>query len=72
MNVTLVQTRDHSKATVQFITRTHSGSYVGISMLNEMSYYLMTDNEITPSRILKSLYKLEPFTKYDNYFLVYI
>ena len=63
MNVTTVQTRDHSKETVQLVTRTHPGAFVGISILRSINYIYQADNVLTPSRILKSLYKLEPFTK---------
>ena len=30
MNVTMVQTRDHSKQTVQVVTRSQPGSFVGL------------------------------------------
>ncbi len=63
MNVTTVQARDHSKETVQLVTRTRPGSFVGVSLLRTVNYIFQADNAITPSRILKSLYKLEPFAK---------
>ncbi len=63
MNITLVQTRDHSKATVQLVTRTHAGSYIGINVLRGLNYYYQADSAVTYSRILKKLYTLEPFTR---------
>ncbi|XP_046648840.1 CD109 antigen-like [Daphnia pulicaria] len=63
MNVTTVQVRDHSKETVQLVTRTRPGAYFGVSLLRTLSYMFQADNELTPSRVLKALYKLEPFTK---------
>jgi hypothetical protein len=64
MNVTTVQVRDHSKETVQLVTRTRPGAFVGVSLLRSINYIFQADNDINPSRVLKALYKLEPFTKY--------
>ena len=64
MNLTTVQVRDHSKETVQLVTRTRPGAYFGVSLLRTLNYVFQADNELTPSRVLKALYKLEPFTKY--------
>jgi hypothetical protein len=64
MNVTTVQVRDHSKETVQLVTRTRPGAYFGVSLLRTLNYIFQADNELTPSRVLKALYKMEPFTKY--------
>lgn len=72
MNVTTVQARDHSKETVQLVTRTRPGAYVGVSLLRTINYNFQADNELTPSRILKSLYKLEPFTRYQIFSLVFL
>lgn len=63
MNITTVQFRDHSKETVQLVSRTLPRSFVGLSVLRYMNYLYQADNVVTPSRMLKSLYKLEPFTK---------
>ena len=63
MNVTTVQIRDHSKRTVQLVTRSHPGSFVGISLLRAINYGFKADNEVSPSRILQALYQLEPHTK---------
>uniref|UniRef100_A0A0P5QY90 Macroglobulin complement-related protein n=1 Tax=Daphnia magna TaxID=35525 RepID=A0A0P5QY90_9CRUS len=63
VNVTAVQARDHSKETVQLVTRTRPGAFVGVSLLRSINYIFQADNALTPSRILKALYKLEPFTK---------
>ncbi|XP_059351436.1 CD109 antigen-like [Daphnia carinata] len=63
VNLTMVQTKDHSKETVQLVTRTRPGSFVGVSLLRIMNHMYQADNELTPSRVLKALYKLEPFTK---------
>ncbi len=67
MNVTTVQVRDHSKETVQLVTRTRPGAFVGVSLLRSINYIFQADNDINPSRVLKALYKLEPFTKYRFY-----
>ena len=63
MNITLVQNRDHSKATVQLVTRTQPGAFVGVSVLRTVNNMFQAENQISPSRITKSLYSLEPFTR---------
>lgn len=63
VNMTLVQLRDHSKQTVQVVTRTIPGSFVGVSLLRSGNYFYQTDSEVTHSRFLKSLYELEPFNR---------
>ena len=63
MNITLVQTRDHKKDTVQLVTRSHPGAFVGVSVLRSVNYIFQADNQISPSRMLKSLYSLEPFSR---------
>ena len=65
MNVTTVQARDHSKETVQLVTRTRPGAFVGVSLLRTINYIFQADNTLTPSRVLKALYNLEPFTRYN-------
>lgn len=60
----MVQTKDHSKETVQLVTRSQPGAFVGVSVLRQFHHILQADNELTPSRMLKALYKLEPFTRY--------
>jgi len=61
-DVSLDQNRDHSKKTVMLITETIYGGFVGISD-RRPSFSFQADNELTPSRILKALYQLEPFTR---------
>lgn len=68
MNVTLEQLRDHSKQTVQLVTRTQPGAFLGVSLLRWVNHVFQADNTLTPSRMLRALYKLEPFTRYElNY-----
>ena len=66
MNVTTVQARDHSKETVQLVTRTRPGAFVGVSLLRTINYIFQADNTLTPSRVLEALYNLEPFTRYKR------
>ena len=63
MNITLVQARDHSKQTVQLVTRSHPGAFVGVSVLRTVNYQFQAENAVSPSRMLKSLYSLEPFSR---------
>ena len=63
INVTMVQTRDHSKQTVQVVTRSQPGSFVGVSLLRSSNYIFQADNELTPGRMLRALYDLEPFNR---------
>lgn len=58
----MVQIRDHSKKTVQLVTRTKIGAFVGMSLLRSAHFIFQADNELTPSRLLRALYKLEPFS----------
>uniref|UniRef100_A0A0P5Q059 Macroglobulin complement-related protein n=1 Tax=Daphnia magna TaxID=35525 RepID=A0A0P5Q059_9CRUS len=62
-NLTMVQTKDHSKLTVQVVTRTLPGAFTGVSLLRSAHYMFQADNEITHSRMIRALYKLEPFTR---------
>ena len=62
-NMTLVQLKDHSKQTVQLVTRTVPGSFVGVSLLRSGNYYYQADSEVTHSRALRSLYELELFNR---------
>ena len=59
----MVQTRDHSKQTVQVVTRSQPGSFVGVSLLRSSNYIFQADNELTPGRMLRALYDLEPFNR---------
>lgn len=63
MNMTLVQNKDHSKQTVQVVTRTLPGSFVAVSLLRSTQFYFQAENTVTPSRIVRALYKMEPFTR---------
>lgn len=63
MNITAVQIKDHSKDTVQLVTRSQPGSYVGVSILRYVNHHFQADNQLTPSRFLKALYQLEPFNR---------
>lgn len=63
MNVTMVQARDHSKQTVQIVTKTTPGAYVAMSIARSANYIFQADNELTPNRVLRSLYSLEPFNR---------
>lgn len=63
MNVTMVQARDHSKQTVQVVTKTTPGTYIGISIARSGNYIFQADNELTPNKMLQSLYSLEPFNR---------
>ena len=63
MNVSMVQTRDHSKQTVQLVTRSQPGSFVAVSLLRSSNYIFQADNELTPSRMMRALYDLEPFNR---------
>nr|CAH0112339.1 unnamed protein product [Daphnia galeata] len=49
-NLTLVQTKDYSKATIQLVTRTRPGAFVAVSILRNVNYIIQADNELTPSR----------------------
>lgn len=64
MNVTMVQNRDHSKKTVQLVTRSHPGAFIGVSLSRSSNYIFQADNELTPSRMMLALYDLEPFNRY--------
>lgn len=66
MNLTMVQNRDHSKKTVQVVTRSKIGAFTGVSLLRSAHYIFQADNELTPSRMLRALYDLEPFTRYNT------
>ena len=66
MNITTVQIKDHSKATVQLVTRSQPGSFVGVSILRYVNHHFQADNQLTPSRFLKALYQLEPFNRYNS------
>lgn len=66
MNLTMVQNRDHSKTTVQVVTRSKIGAFTGVSLLRSAHYIFQADNELTPSRMLRALYELEPFSRYKN------
>jgi CD109 antigen len=59
----MVQTKDHSKLTVQVVTRTLPGAFTGVSLLRSAHYMFQADNEITHSRMMRALYQLEPFTR---------
>lgn len=63
MNVTMVQARDHSKQTVQVVTKTTPGAYVGVSLSRSSNSIFQADNELTPNKFLQSLYRLEPFNR---------
>ena len=71
MNITLVQSRDHSKETVQLVTRSHPGSFVGVSVLRLLNYQFQGDNTVSPGVVIRSLYALEPFQKFE-YFSLYL
>ena len=59
----MVQARDHSKRTVELITRSAPGAFIGVSLLRWVNHIFQADNTLTPSRMLQALYKLEPFTR---------
>ena len=63
MNVTMVQNRDHSKQTVQLVTRSHPGAFVGMSLSRSSNSIFQADNDLSPSRMLRALYALEPFNR---------
>jgi predicted secreted protein len=62
-NLTMVQTKDHSKLTVQVVTRTLPGAFTGVSLIRSANYMFQADNEITYSRMIRALYQLEPFSR---------
>lgn len=63
MNMTLVQSKDHSKQTIQVVTRTLPGCFVGVSLLRSTQFFFQGDNTISPSRFIRALYDTEPFTR---------
>ena len=64
----MVQTKDHSKLTVQVVTRTIPGAFTGVSLLRSAHYMFQADNEITHSRMIRALYQLEPFTRLNFHY----
>lgn len=67
----MVQTKDHSKLTVQVVTRTLPGAYTAVSLARSANYLFQADNDITPSRMIRALYQLEPFTRFIRLFLLF-
>ena len=76
INITiLVQNRDHNNKTVQMVTRSHFGAFIGLSLLRSESYILQADNELASSRIILELYHLELFNGYyyiKNFIVIFI
>lgn len=67
----MVQTKDHSKLTVQVVTRTLPGAFTGVSLLRSAHYMFQADNEITHSRMIRALYQLEPFNRLEFHRLLF-
>lgn len=59
----MVQTKDHSKLTVQIVTQTLPGVFTAVSVSRSSNSKFQADNEITHSRMMRALYQLEPFNR---------
>nr|CAH0098524.1 unnamed protein product [Daphnia galeata] len=55
--------RSNWSANWSLTTITRPGAFVGVSLLRTINYIFQTDNTLTPSRVIKALYNLEPFTR---------